>query len=226
MEIIKEQNQRENDIRKMSRITNQYLLMNTYQFLPIGAMAVKSIEVLNASRYHRAWVLAYQAIHQHLINRPKLVRQTSHGVMQAISYIIIECLMIRAKFTGRVRLVCIRREARQAPKWTSSTLATVNAIEERSVKPVIPVREALIVVADRAPLPKGKGQLASINGKEGKLEKVEAKLLPKCSGIQPGEIGRKFLVKLVDPTTQSPNNRRLQTLAPSGVELAALSLDL
>lgn len=76
MEITKEQNQSESDIRKMSRITNQYLLMNTYQFLRIGAMAVKSIEVLNANRYLRVWALAYQAIHQHLINRPKLVHQT------------------------------------------------------------------------------------------------------------------------------------------------------
>jgi len=146
--------------------------------------------------------------------------------MLAISYIIIECLMIRAKSTGRVRPACIRREARQAPKWTSSTLATVNGIEERSVKPVIPVREALIVVANRAPLPKGKGLLPSINGKEGKLEKVEANLQAKCSGIQPGETGRKFLVKFLGPTTQSLNNRRLQTSAPSGVELAALLLDL
>ena len=176
----------------MNRITNQYLLMNTYQFRPTDAMQVKSsIEVLNANRCLRAWVLAWRAMHQHLINQQKLVLQTSPELMQATSYIILECLKIRAKFTGRVRLACIRRGAHRALKWISLMLGTVNQIEERSVKQVIPAKVAPIVLASRVPLPKERGQQASINEMVERLEKVEVKLLERCSGVQQGELGRK-----------------------------------
>lgn len=207
VEITKVENQRENDIRKMNRITNQFLLTNTYQFHQTGAMRAKSTEVLNANRFPRVWALAYRARHQHLINRQKLVLQTSHEVRQAISYIILECLTIRAKHTGRVRPACIRREALQAPKWISLTLATVKEIDEHSVKQVIPVRAAPIVLATRVPLPKGTGQPVSINGMAGKLEIVLARLRERCNGIQLGELGRKLLSTCQASFIQTLNSR-------------------
>jgi len=113
--------------------------------------------------------------------------------MLEISYTTPECLKNRTKFTGRVRLACTRREALQEPRWISLMRETVSQIEEPSVKQVTQARVVPTVPANRVPLPKGRGQLASSKGMEENLEKVEeANLRERCSGAQPGGPGRKL----------------------------------